>query len=103
MPHSLGQQCSNQGTLSRWADHFAVYVAVIPCHRPRLALVLFNPADPRRTSDVFGGVAGGQVVAAWQIVVWQDFEIEGVVVALLGADRSRSFAARIAYKEMRTG
>ncbi|MCY1380563.1 hypothetical protein D9M69_683980 [compost metagenome] len=81
-----------EGSLSRWTDHFAVYVAEIPRHRSRLTLSLLNPTHSWYTAGVFGGIAGGQIVAARQVVVGEGIEVESVVGFVRFADRLWSFA-----------
>jgi len=48
-------------------------------HLPRLALPLFNPRHAGNSALIFGGVAGGDVIAAGPVVFRQVGEVEPVV------------------------
>ena len=66
-------------------------------------LALFHPGHAWGAVAVRGGVAGGDVVGARQVVVRQDFQIKLVVVLVAFASWPRVLEERAANEEMGTG
>src|SRR5690554_2313383 len=66
-------------------------------------LAILHPWHTRSTVAVGGGVAGGDIVGARQVVVRQGLKVEDVIVAIAGADRSRRLVEGTTNEEMGAG
>src|SRR5690554_6149206 len=75
-------------------------MSIVVSSQPCPMLTLFHPRHPRGAVAVGGGVAGGDVVGARQVVVRQGLQVENVVVTFFGANPPRGLVERAANKKM---